>query len=175
MMSRRESGCSQAGATMLARRCFLRRRASQRGMLERYGGRSVGVAPCVCSLDFLLLQNSTGTHTQKLYAVEALSRNDGDKLHLAKKRDLVGDKARRQWQRHGVGSAVACVATSIYRFRLSVGDRVCFGVYKRKTGRDAGGGVKKSVVGEARRLDDLAPSPLDAGQVSEQPGTRRVR
>jgi len=45
MISVRESGWSHGGGTMFARRCFLRRRASQRGMSLRRGGRSSGVAP----------------------------------------------------------------------------------------------------------------------------------
>lgn len=44
-MSAREAGCSHGGGTMLARRCFLRRRASQRGRSARWGGRRGGVLP----------------------------------------------------------------------------------------------------------------------------------
>lgn len=40
-----EGGDSHGGGTMLARRCRLRRRASQRGMVLRYGGWSGGIGP----------------------------------------------------------------------------------------------------------------------------------
>lgn len=41
----REEGRSQGGGRMLARRWRLRRRASQRGIEARWGGRRVGVGP----------------------------------------------------------------------------------------------------------------------------------
>jgi hypothetical protein len=45
-MRSREDGSSHGGGTMLARRCRFRRRASQRGMELRCGGRRAGVGPC---------------------------------------------------------------------------------------------------------------------------------
>lgn len=45
-MSRSDAGCSHAGATMLARRCFFSSIASHRGILLRRGGRRGGVGPC---------------------------------------------------------------------------------------------------------------------------------
>ena len=45
-MERREEGESQGGGRMLARRWRLRRRASQRGMGVRWGGRRGGRGPC---------------------------------------------------------------------------------------------------------------------------------
>jgi len=42
----RDVGCSHGGGTMLARRCFLRSRASQRGSWVRCGGLRTGVLPC---------------------------------------------------------------------------------------------------------------------------------
>lgn len=44
-MAWREFMRSQGGGAMLARRCFLRRRASQRGMFVLCGGTSDGVEP----------------------------------------------------------------------------------------------------------------------------------
>lgn len=41
-------GESQGGGRMLARRCFLRRRASQRGIVVRCGGMRGGRGPCFC-------------------------------------------------------------------------------------------------------------------------------
>lgn len=41
-----EEGDSHGGGMMLARRCRLRRRASQSGMVLRYGGWRVGIGPC---------------------------------------------------------------------------------------------------------------------------------
>ena len=45
-ISVREETESQGGAAMLARPCFLRRSASQRGRVAGNGGRRGGVAPC---------------------------------------------------------------------------------------------------------------------------------
>lgn len=45
MISASDRGWSHAGGTMLARRCFLRRSASQRGSWARCGGRRGGVVP----------------------------------------------------------------------------------------------------------------------------------
>jgi hypothetical protein len=45
-MAWREFMRSQGGGAMLARRCFLRRRASQRGMFVLCGGTRGGVGPC---------------------------------------------------------------------------------------------------------------------------------
>lgn len=41
-----EGGDSHGGGMMLARRCRLRRSASQSGMVLRYGGWRVGIGPC---------------------------------------------------------------------------------------------------------------------------------
>lgn len=91
---------------MFARRCFLRRRASQSGRLERYGGRSSGVEPWQwreVSARPMSRAVSTGTtHTQQVYALEALSWDNGDELHLAQKRDLAGHEARREGKCHGL-------------------------------------------------------------------------
>lgn len=41
-----EGGDSHGGGMMLARRCRLRRRASQSGIVPRYGGWRGGIGPC---------------------------------------------------------------------------------------------------------------------------------
>lgn len=88
----------------MARRCFLRRRASHSGRLERYGGRSAGVEPCAYNVqprDQVMTRRRT--HAEEVYTLELLSWNDSDKLHLTEEGDLAGHEAGREGQSHGTG------------------------------------------------------------------------
>lgn len=51
MICCKDAGYIHGGAIMLARRCFLSKRASQSGRVARCGGRKVGVEPCRRGID----------------------------------------------------------------------------------------------------------------------------
>lgn len=106
--SRRESGCSQGGMTMFARRCFFSSRASHRGMFSRRGGRRFGVAPyngisVSAARQQPRVQNKTrrkSTYRKQVNRVEPLSRYYRDELHFAQEGNFGGHEPRRQGQSH---------------------------------------------------------------------------
>lgn len=103
---------------MLALRCFLSSRASQRGRLLRWGGRSAGVSPCLTRGGVRVAAErrgrggggeeaeaeegkGEGAHSEEVNALEALTRQHSHKLHLAEKGNLGRHQTWRERQCHG--------------------------------------------------------------------------